>query len=76
MYSENGVDERVVDVDHDGHGRVHARQLLDGGNGGGEVHAGAAELLGDLDAHQALLEQLLDQLRVHLLGLVHVPHLG
>lgn len=68
------VDEGVVDVDEDADGRVDARQLLDPDDGRCEVHAGAAVLLGDLDPHEPLLEQLLHQRRVHLLRLVHVAH--
>ena len=70
------VDQGVVHVAHDAHAGVDARKLLDGDDGGGEVHAAAAVLLGDLDAHQALLEQLLHHGRVHGLGLVHLARLG
>lgn len=73
---EGRVAERVVHVDHDGHGGVGARELLNGNDGGGKVHAGAAVLFGNLDAHEALLKELLDDGRVHGLGLVHVARLG
>lgn len=63
-------------IHHDTNRRVHPCQLLDAHNRRGEVHAGAAVLLGDLDAHEALLEALLDDGRVHGLGLVHGPRLG
>ena len=63
-------------VHHDADARVDACQLLDADDGGGEVHACAPVLFWDLDAHQALLEGLFDDARVHHLGLVHLPYLG
>ncbi|KAH6608409.1 Protein kinase C-like protein [Trichoderma cornu-damae] len=73
---DGGVAERVVDVAQDADAGVGARELLNGDDGRGEVHAGAAVLLGDLDAHEALLEELLHNGRVHGLGLVHLAGLG
>jgi len=73
---DDGVDEGVVDVDHDADAGVDAGQLLDGHDGRREVHAGPAVLLGDLDAHQPLLEQLLHQDGVHGLRFIHLPDFG
>jgi hypothetical protein len=70
------VDKRVVHIHQDTNAGVDAGQFLDGHDGRGKVHAGSAVLLGDLDAHQPLLEQLLDQCGVHDFGLVHFPHFG
>ena len=57
------VGKRVLNVHQDGHGRVHFGNLLDGNARRGEVHAGSAVLLGDLHAHQAVVEQ-----RLHIEG--------
>ena len=57
-------DERVLDVDEDAARRVDVRELLDGENGVEERRPGAAVLLGDLDPHQAELEEALDQVAV------------
>lgn len=74
---ENGrVDERVVHVAHDADAGVDARELLDGDDSAGEIHPGAAVLFRDLNAHQPLLEQLLDYRGVHGLCLVHLAGLG
>ena len=51
--------ERVLHVDEDADRRVDARELLDGEDGVEEGAAGAAVGLGDLDAHDAEVEQLL-----------------
>jgi hypothetical protein len=75
-FEDGCVDERVVHVAHDADAGVDARELLDGDDGAGEVHPRAAVLLGDLDAHQSLLEQLLDDRRVHGFGLIHLTGLG
>ena len=72
---DRSVDQGVVDIDHDADARVDAGQLLDRHDGRGEVHAGTAVLLGNLNAHETLLEELFHQCRVHGLGLVHVPNL-
>ena len=56
-------DERVLHVDEDADRRVDARQLLDGEHRVEERAAGAAVALGDLDAHDAELEQLVDERR-------------
>ncbi|KAF1730330.1 hypothetical protein CRV24_009791 [Beauveria bassiana] len=73
---ERRVAEGVVHVDEHRDGGVGARELFDGDDGGGKVHAGAAKLFGDLDAHEPLLKELLDDGRVHGLGLVHVAGAG
>ena len=54
-------DQRVLDVDEHADRRVDARQLLDREHGVEEAAAGAAVGLGDLDAHDAELEQLPDE---------------
>ena len=41
-----------------------------------KVPRGAAVLFGDLDAHEAELEELLEECGVHLLGLVHLADEG
>lgn len=69
------VDQRVVHVAHDADAGVDARKLLNCDDGRGEVHPAAAVLLGDLNAHQPLLEQLLHHGRVHGFGLVHLAGL-
>jgi len=66
------VDEGVLHVDEDADAGVDAGELLDDERGGEEGCAGAAVLLGHLDAHQAELEELGDQRRVHPLRLVHL----
>lgn len=74
---DNGrVAQRVVHVDHDADAGVGAGELLDGDDGRREVHAGAAVVFGDFDAHEALLKELLDEGRVHGFGLVHFAGLG
>ena len=55
---------------------IHTRQLLNADDAGGKIHASTSIILGDLDSHQALLEELLHERRVHLLGLVHFANLG
>ena len=73
-------DQRVLDVYDDGHRGVDPRQLLDGDHREEEVPAGPAEGLRDLDAHDAEVEQLVDQRAGHLRPLVHLAdqrrHLG
>lgn len=76
VLDDGSVAQRVVHVDEDADAGVSAGELLDADDGRGEVHAGAAVLLGDLDAHEALLEELLYNGGVHLLGFVHVSRLG
>lgn len=76
VLDDGGVAQRVVHVDEDAHAGVGAGELLDADDGRGEVHARAAVLLGDLDAHEPLLKELLDNGRVHGLGLVHVAGAG
>jgi hypothetical protein len=47
------VDQRVLHVDDDAGGRVHARQFFDGQDRFEELGSAAAVLLWDFDAHQA-----------------------
>jgi len=75
VFHDGGVDQGIVDINHDTDTRVDASQLLDRDNGRGEVHAGSAELLGNLDAHDTLLEELLHHGWVHGLGFVHIADL-
>lgn len=72
---DRGVDQCIVNIDHHTDAGVDARQLLDRDDRGGEVHSRTAELLWHLNAHQALLEELLHDLRVHSLGFIHFPDL-
>ena len=65
-------DERVLDVDEDADRRVDPRQRLDGEHGVKERRAGAAVGLGNLDAHDAEVEQLVDELWRNLRVLVHL----
>src|SRR2546421_9700099 len=51
------VDEGVLDVDEDRRRGVHGRQLLHGEHGHEQAAAGAAVRLGDLDPHEAELEE-------------------
>ncbi len=51
-------DERVLHVDEHADRRIDARQLLDREHGVEEAAAGAAVGFGDLDAHDAEVEQL------------------
>ena len=54
-------DERVLHVDEHADGRVDARERFDGQHGVEEAGAAAAVALGDLDAHHAEVEQLVDE---------------
>ena len=65
------VDQRVLHVHHNAGGGVHARQFLDGENGFEECSGAATELLGNLDTHQAELEELVNQRVVEHAFLVH-----
>ena len=65
-------DERVLHVDEDADGGVDARQLFDGEDRVEERAAGAAVLLGNLDAHQAELEELVKQVFVEDALFVHL----
>ena len=65
-------DERVLDVDEDADRRIDARQRLDREHCMEEARAGAAERLGNLDAHHAEIEQLVDELARNRRVFVHV----
>ena len=54
-------DERVLDVDEHADRRIDARQRLDGEHGVKKAGAAAAVRFGNLDAHHAEPEQLVDE---------------
>ena len=62
---DGGVDQRIVHVAHDTDRWIHPRQLFNRYDRRCKVHACAAVLLGNLDAHQTLLEELLDHGGIH-----------
>ena len=66
--------ERVLHVDEDADRGVDARQRLDAEHRVEERAPRATEPLGDLDAHDAEVEQLVDQRAWDLRVLVHVAH--
>ena len=55
------VDDRVLDIDDDAGGRIDRGDLLDGQNALEEIAALSAVFFGDLDAHEAELEELAEQ---------------
>ena len=65
-------DQRVLHVDQHADRRIDAGQRLDGEHGVEERAAGPAEGLGHLDAHDAELEQRIDEVAGDLRLLVHV----
>src|SRR5208337_1092096 len=65
------VDQRVLHVDDDAGRCVHTRQFLDGQNRFEELRAASAELLGNLDAHQAELKEIVNEVFVEDALLVH-----
>jgi hypothetical protein len=66
--------ERVLHVHEDADRGVYARDRFDGQDRVEEGRAGSAVGLGDLDAHRAELEQLVDEVPRNLRVLVHVVH--
>ncbi len=71
--AEDGVvDDGVLDIDDDAGGRIDRGQFFDGEDALEEVAALAAELLGDFDAHEAEIEELLEQVRAEFRVLVHL----
>ena len=72
MLDDSRVAESVVHIDQDRNRGVSARKLLNADDSSGEIHASTAILLRNLNAHETLLKQLLDNSRIHLLSLVHV----
>ena len=72
---EQGVaDERVLHVHEDADRRVHARNRFDSQHRLHEGAAHAAVRFGDLDRHDAEVEQQRDQVLVEGGPLVHLPH--
>ena len=68
------VDQRVLHVDdHAGRG-VHARQFFHRQDRLEELGAASAVLLGNLNAHQAKLEEIMDEIFVEDGLLVHLLH--
>ena len=67
-------DQRVLHVDEHAERRVDARQRFDGQHGVEQRGAGAAVFLGNLDAHDAEVEELRQQRRRHLGVFVHLAH--
>ena len=65
------VDQRILHVDDDAGGGVDARQFLDREDGFEKLCAAAAVLLGDFDAHEAELEEFVDEGFVEDTLLVH-----
>ena len=66
------VDQRVLHVDDDAGGGVDARQFLDRQDRFEEFRAASAVLLGNLNAHQAELEEIVDQVFVEDALFVHL----
>ena len=66
------VDQRVLHVHDDAGGGVHPRHLLDRQDRLEKLAAAAAILLGNLDAHQAELEELVNQVLVEDALFVHL----
>ena len=66
------VDQRVLHVDDDAGRSVHARKFFDGEDGFEELRAASAVLLGNFDAHQAELEEVVDEVFVEDAFLVHL----
>lgn len=65
--------QRVLHVDDHRHGRVRPGQFLDGQHELEQAAARAAVGRGDLDAHQARAEQLLEQVIAQAGAVVHLP---
>lgn len=60
VFEDRRVDKRIVHVYHDAHAWIHACELFNADYAGGEVHPCAAVFFGDLNAHEALFEELLN----------------
>ena len=65
------MDEGVLHVHENADGGVHPRELLDSMDGHNEAASGTPVDLGNSHAHQSELEELPDQLEVHLCLSVH-----
>ena len=70
------VHQRVLDVDDHAGRRVHSGQLFDGKYRLEELGSASAILLGNLDAHQTELEELVDEVFVEDALLIHLLHQG
>ena len=68
------VDQRVLHIDHNSRRRIDARQFFDRQDGLEERACSSAVLLGHLDAHQAQLEELVDERVLEHAFLVHLLH--
>ncbi len=66
------VDQRVLHIDDDAGGGVHTGQFLDSQNCLEELGSASTVLLGDFDAHQSELEEIVDQVFVEDTFLVHI----
>ena len=75
--ADEGVDaEGVLHVDKDADGGIDGGDLFDSEDGFEEGSGGATVLLGNLDAHEAEVEELADEGRVQVLRLIHVTDEG
>ena len=70
------VDQRVLHVDDDAGRCVHAGEFFDGEDCFEELGAASAVLLGDFDAHQAELKEIVDEIFFEDGLLVHLLHQG
>ena len=68
------VDQRVLHVHDDAGGGIHARHFFDCENRLEEFPAAAAVLLGNLDAHQSKLKELVNQVFIEDAFFVHFFH--
>ena len=69
------VDQRVLHINHNARRRIDARQLFHRQDGLEEAASSSAVLLGDLDAHQSKLKELLDDRGLEDALLVHLLHM-
>ena len=67
-------DQRVVHVHKDSDGRIDGGDGFDGQHRVEEAAVRAFQGFGDLDAHEAELEELWDEMRSELLLVVHATH--
>ncbi len=73
---ERVVDERVLDVDEHAARSIDVRELFDDEHGVEERRSGAAPLFRDFDAHDAELEEALDQVLRHRGVVIHLRDEG
>ncbi len=76
VLANDSVDKGIVNVTENRDGRVDLGKLLNDDDGSGEGAAGTTVLSRSLDTHETLFEETLDDLGVHLFGLVHGLDLG